>query len=416
MVGIAALYPGAHDVGAFWRLLTDTALSCTCTAAGHGAGPGNRCGLAHGGAAGEPSATLDDIRVDVARFGIPPAQAASLAGMQLLMLEAARRCLGDAGYGDRPLPGAHADVVVGTCYGLDRQHANASRVEGGRYAAGLERAVAAAPHGNGAAAARAAQELRIRTRERFGASAHDRVGEMASTIPARIASAFKLRGRTLAVESADATSFTALAHAVACLRAGESRSALVVTGQRPEGDLLTRALAAKGLIAAGTHPFEADGDGFALGAGVGALLLKPLAAAVGDGDRVYAVIRDCALRHTAAPGAFRYPIDAEQRRHLVAGCLASADVPPSSVGYVECAGTGIGRETEAEIEALAGVFAGARDRLTIGSVKDRLGHTFANSGLGAITKVALALHHRQLPPQWSREKALVLDLAGTPTV
>lgn len=419
IVGIAALYPGAHDVDAYWRLLNETALSCACPtagpdAAGHAGGLGNHCGLASADAASGPAATLDDVEVNVGSFGIPPAQAASLARMQLLMLEAARRCLTDAGYGDRPLPGEHADVVVGTCYGLDRQHANASRVEGGHYAAELERAVAAAPHGNGTAAAEAAQEMRISARMRFGASAHDRVGEMASTIPARIASAFKLRGRTLTVESADATSFTALAHAVACLRAGDSRSALVVTGQRPEGDLLTRALAAKGLIAAGTHPFEADGDGFALAAGVGALLLKPLAAAVADGDRVYAVIRDCSLRHTSAPGAFRYPTDAEQRRRLVADSLAAAGAPPESVGYVECAGTGIGRETEAEIEALARVFAGAPGPLAVGSVKDRLGHTFANSGLAAVSKVALALHHRQLPPQWSREKALVLDLAGTP--
>ncbi|MFD1660490.1 polyketide synthase [Streptomyces caeni] len=420
IVGIGALYPGISGPEALWRLLTQTELSCACPPAGPdttappAAAAGNRCGqpVPVPGSAGS-SAVLDDVRVDVARFGIPPAQAASLARMQVLMLEAAGQCLADAGYADRPLPGEHADVVVGTCYGLDRQHANAARVEGGRYAHRLQRAVSVS-HGGSGPADLAARELRGRVRERFGASAHDRVGEMASTIPARIASAFKLRGRTLAVESADATSFTALAHALACLRSGESRSALVVTGQRPEGDLLTRALAAKGLIAAGTHPFEADGDGFTLAAGVGALLLKTLPEAEADGDRIYAVIRDCSLAHSAAGGALRYPFDAEGRRDLAARSYRSASVPAGAVQYVECAGSGIARETEAEIEALAGVCDGVRGPLAIGSVKDRLGHTFANSGLAAVSKVALALHHRTLPPQWSREKARALDLTGTP--
>ena len=95
---------------------------------------------------------------------------------------------------------------------------------------------------------------------------------MASTIPARVAGAFKLHGRTLTVESADATSYVALAHAVSSLRGNVSDAVLVLTGQRREGPLLASALAAKGLLAPG-HPFAADGRGFALGEGVGALLL-----------------------------------------------------------------------------------------------------------------------------------------------
>ncbi|WP_443051826.1 beta-ketoacyl synthase N-terminal-like domain-containing protein, partial [Streptomyces sp. GSL17-113] len=67
-----------------------------------------------------------------------------MARMQLLMLEAARQCLDDAGYAQRPLPSERTDVVTGTCFGLDRQYANALRVEGSRYARDLERATAEA--------------------------------------------------------------------------------------------------------------------------------------------------------------------------------------------------------------------------------------------------------------------------------
>ncbi|MGQ4427749.1 beta-ketoacyl synthase N-terminal-like domain-containing protein, partial [Streptomyces violaceoruber] len=234
IVGMSALYPGAQGVEDLWRLLL-----------ADGPAPASGTGPAPGG--------LGDIEVDVARFGIPPAQAASMARLQLLMVEAARQCLDDAtGSGaDR----GRTDVVVGTCLGLDRQYANALRVDGARYARDLTEALAdGAWRDTGIDARAAGQELNDALSRRLGASPHDRVGEMASTIPARIASAFKLRGRTLAVESADATSYLALAHAVDSLRAGLAEAVLVVVGQRDEGRFARRALAAKGFAA---RPSEA---------------------------------------------------------------------------------------------------------------------------------------------------------------
>ncbi|WP_424890230.1 polyketide synthase [Streptomyces sp. XH2] len=376
IVGIAALYPGVRGADAFWRHLAEPPPP-----------PG----------AAAPS--LADIEVDVAQFGIPPAQAGALTRMQLLMLEAARECLEDAKAGDRTLQAERTDVVAGVCAGLDRQYANALRVEGSRYARELERALTAPEFGGSArTAAQAADELRTALVRRLGASPHDRVGEMASTIPARIASAFKLRGRTLALESADATSFLALAHALDSLRGGLSEAVLVVTGQREEGPFLRAALAAKGLVADRTRPFAADGGGFALGEGVGALLLKRLSSAVRDGDRVYATVRGCAVRHEGRPGVFRYSTSVERRARTARAALDACGAPPSSVGYVECGGYGVAHETRAELDALKAVYAEAGPGpVVVGSVRDRLGHTFANAGLASVTKAALALYHRRLP-------------------
>lgn len=411
IVGIAALYPQARDAGDYWRLLGETELSCGCAGAEPGEGDaGNRCGRA----AAPAARTLAGVEVDVARFGIPPAQARSMARMQLLMLEAARQCLTDAGYAQRPLATDRTDVVTGTCFGLDRQHANALRIDSARYARELERAAGAG--GLGAPqAAEAARELRTVLLDRLGGSPHDRVGEMASTIPARIAAAFRLRGRTLALESADATSFLALWHAIGNLRSGCSDAALVLVGQRRESPLLAGALAAKGLAAAGTHPFAADGRGFALGEGVGAVLLKRLSSAVADGDRVYACVLDCSLRHDSRPGTFRYSTSVRRRGELAAASWQAAGSPAGEVQYVECAGSGIARETAAELAALAAGLAGAGPAtVPIGSVRDRLGHTFANAGLASVTKVALALYHRTLPPFWSPPGTASIDLTGTP--
>jgi acyl transferase domain-containing protein len=417
IVGIAALYPEARGAGAFWRLLGEDSLHCGCADAGGrlgtGTGAGNGAGVPdwnHCGRVTPDGEGLDDLDVDVARFGIPPAQARSMARMQVLMLEAARQCLIDAGYSDRAPATDRTDVVAGTCFGLDRQYANAQRIETRRYARELERVLA-----DGAAdGAAAADELRSALLERFGGSPHDRVGEMASTIPARIAGAFKLRGRTLTVESADATSYVALAHAVSSLRGNVSDAVLVLTGQRREGPLLASALAAKGLLGPG-HPFAADGRGFALGEGVGALLLKRLSSAMRDGDRVYASILDCSLGHDPRPGTFRYSTSVDRRRALASRSCRTAGVSPESVQYVECAGSGIAAETAAELAALGAARAGSdAGSVPVGSVRDRLGHTFANAGLAAVSKIALALYHRTIPPHWSPNESAVTGLSGTP--
>lgn len=374
IVGIAALYPGVHGADDYWSLLS-------------GAAPGGT------GDGGEAAGGLDGNAVDVARFGIPPVQAAGMARMQLLMLQAARECLDDAGYAERTPHGERTDVVVGTCFGLDRQYANALRIEGSRYARDLGSELAAAGE-DGETAERTAAQFRERLQARLGASPHDRVGEMASTIPARIATAFKFRGRTLALESADATSFVCLDQAVTGLRAGTADAALVVTGQRQESPRLARA--------AEEWPLPGTGAGV-LGEGAGALLLKRLSTARRDGDRIYARILGCALRHDARPGPFRHPEAAGV--HLAAA--GAAGLSPKSVGYIECAGGGRAGADEAGLAALTERFAGCpAGSVAVGSAGDLLGNTLANAGLASVSKVALALYHCTIPPTPGRPPAI----------
>ncbi|WP_172382328.1 polyketide synthase [Streptomyces sp. MNP-20] len=355
---------------------------------------------------------LDDVVVDVARFGIPPMQARSMNRMQLLMLEAARLCLADAGHPERPLPAERTDVVTGLCFALDRQHANAVRIELPRYAREVERAARAA----GAApdrAARAAAELRERLAPRLGGSPHDRVGEMASTIPARIAAAFKLRGRTLAVESAEATSFVALAHAVDQLRAEASDAVLVLAGQRRESPFVAEALAAKGRFGpggghastgvrgaerapgSGAVPRPGETSDHPVTEGVGAVLLKRLSTAVRDGDRVYATVLDCTLRHDPRPGTFRHSHSVALRQEAAADSLRAAGAEPDTVQYVVCAGSAVPREAAAEREALALLHAGRAPGAVVLGTGD--GRAFAHAGLASVSRVARGLREGRYP-------------------
>lgn len=398
IVGMSALYPRARGVEAFWDLVTTTRLRCACTDPPAGGDPAGRPAFPYG---------LLDIEVDVARFKIPPAQSSSMTRMQKLMLEASRQALDDAGLTGRPVRGERFDVIVGVCAGLDRQYRNAWRIEALRLAHDLRRAGEDSGDPDLARTAQAAAaELLELLEPRLDGSPHDRVGEMASTIPARIASVFKLRGRTMALEAADGTSMAALSHAVGSLRRGDSDTVLVVAGQLRESDLLAAALNAKGLTSACAHPFTGPDGGFTLAEGLSAVILKRLPDAVAEGDRIYAVIRGCAVGQDPRPGTFRYSVSAEHRREVAELAYQDADVPADTVGMVECFGSGFHSETEAELTALSGVFTGSLTTTVLGSIRDRLGHTFANAGLASLVKTALALHHGTLPPTWSP--------AGTP--
>ncbi|MFD8008419.1 beta-ketoacyl [acyl carrier protein] synthase domain-containing protein [Streptomyces mirabilis] len=114
---------------------------------------------------------------------------------------------------------------------------------------------------------------------------------------ARLSRLLDLRGPSLSVDSGDSSFLTALHLALGGLRAGECAAALV------------------GAVELRLHPAcQRPGAG----EGVAAVLLKPLAAARADGDRVHAVIRSSAVGHPgrAAPGP--------QHGRLVGRALAAA--------------------------------------------------------------------------------------------
>ncbi|MGH9889707.1 MAG: beta-ketoacyl synthase N-terminal-like domain-containing protein, partial [bacterium] len=287
-------------------------------------------------------AKIASTAVDLARHGIPPAQASSMARVQLLVLEVVSRCLAEAACGAsvRDRDRDSTDVIVGVCFGNDRAYANDLRVESARVIARFLEGMRGA---DDSLLRRAEEELKARGRKLFGGAAHDRLGEMASTIPARISIANRLRGRCMAIEAADATSFVALHSAVDILRRRDASMVVVAAGQLFDGPLVPAALAAKGFLDAVPEPSaggEAGRSGYRLGEGVGAVLLKRLEDAVRDGDRIYCTILGSGLAHASQPGTFRYAASVTDRRAAIADALADSGCDPSSIQYVECSSAG----------------------------------------------------------------------------
>jgi amino acid adenylation domain-containing protein len=167
-----------------------------------------------------------------------------------------------------------------------------------------------------------------------------------------------------------------------------------------------------------TRPFDALATGTVFSDGAGAVVLKRLADARRDGDRIYAVIRGAAINNDgAAKASYTAPSVAGQAA-VIAMAHAVADVDPATISYVEAHGTATPLGDPVEVAALTQAFR-ARTAATgfcaIGSIKSNLGHMTATSGVAGLIKTALALRERKLPPTLFFETPNPhIDFAATP--
>ncbi len=147
--------------------------------------------------------------------------------------------------------------------------------------------------------------------------------------------------------------------------------------------------------------FGRGGDGYVPAEGVGAVLIKPLALALADGDRIHAVIKASALNHGGRSTGYTVPNPRAQGA-VIRRALDAAGWSPSKVGYVEAHGTGTVLGDPVEVAGLTQAFAdgGAATgrRCPIGSVKSNIGHAESAAGIAGLTKVILQLKHRTLVP------------------
>ncbi|BBX16451.1 polyketide synthase [Mycolicibacterium duvalii] len=150
------------------------------------------------------------------------------------------------------------------------------------------------------------------------------------------------------------------------------------------------------------RPFDVRSDGTIFGSGVGVVVLKPLADAVDDGDRIHAVIRGSALNNDGAVKMTYAAPTAIGQAEVIAEAHAVADIDASTVGYVETHGTGTPLGDPIEIEGLRQAFDLAAEKRSgpcyIGSVKSNIGHLETAAGIAGLIKTILCLKHRAIPP------------------
>jgi FkbH-like protein/FkbM family methyltransferase len=211
-----------------------------------------------------------------------------------------------------------------------------------------------------------------------------------------------LSGPSVPVDTACSSSLTAIHLACESLKRGECRMAIVggvnlyLHPSKYVGMSQVGMLSPTGRC----HTFGAQADGMVPGEGVGAVLLKPLAAAQADGDRILGVIKSTAINHGGRTSGYTVP-NPNAQAELILDALKRGGIDPSTLSYIEAHGTGTLLGDPIEITALSRAFreyTPARQFCAIGSVKSNIGHLEAAAGIAGLTKVLLQLRHRQLVP------------------
>jgi acyl transferase domain-containing protein len=145
--------------------------------------------------------------------------------------------------------------------------------------------------------------------------------------------------------------------------------------------------------------FDARANGFVRGEGGGVVVLKPLQAAVADGDSIVCVIRGSAVNNDGGGEGLTAP-DQQAQERLLRQAYESAGVSPEEVAYVELHGTGTPLGDRVEAAALGSVLGAQRaaDKpLLVGSAKTNVGHLEAAAGIVGLIKTALSITHGEIP-------------------
>ena len=217
----------------------------------------------------------------------------------------------------------------------------------------------------------------------------------------RVSYFLDLRGPSMTVDTMCSGALTAFHLAIAALRRGECEAAIVggVNLCLHPAKFVEQARLGMTATDHRCRAFGADGDGFAPGEGVGAMVVKPLRGAVADGDRVLAVVKGTAVGHGGRSNGYLVPNPVRQGE-VVREALAAAGVAPETISYVEAHGTGTPLGDPVELDGLGLAFGtgAGPGGCAIGSVKSNIGHLEGAAGIAALTKVILQLRHRTLVP------------------
>lgn len=226
-------------------------------------------------------------------------------------------------------------------------------------------------------------------------------GNYTAMMSNRISHYYNLQGASMSIDTGCSAGIACLHQGCLSIRAGESNISIVGASSTMLNPDLFLAMSSLGMIGADGRCYAWDerAQGYGRGEGVAALVLKSLEAALRDGDRIHAVIRDTGLNQDGKTQSITSPsIDAQTR--LIRDCYRRAGLDPAETGYVEAHMTGTQAGDVAEATALAQTFGAARpetDPVLVGSVKTNIGHTEGVSGLAAIIKAAFAMKHGQVP-------------------
>ncbi len=228
------------------------------------------------------------------------------------------------------------------------------------------------------------------------------IGNDKDFVPTRVAYKLNLRGPAVNVQTACSTSLVAVHMACESLAAGTCDMALAggvsIRFPQPAGYLYQ----AESIMSPDGHcrPFDEQAAGTVAGNGAGIVLLKRLADAERDGDRIEAVILGSAINNDGSNKVGYTAPGVDGQAAVIRAALERAGIAPDSVTAIEAHGTGTKLGDPIEVAALKAVFGEQANefgpRCALASAKGNLGHLDAAAGVTGLIKATLQLQHGEL--------------------
>ncbi|SPF53310.1 Beta-ketoacyl synthase [Candidatus Sulfopaludibacter sp. SbA4] len=317
-----------------------------------------------------------------------------------------REALEDYGYPQRPLDLERTAVILGNAMAGEKHYFTCLRIYFPEYAHELAESAtfAALP-----AAVRSdiTREFHNRIGRRLPEITEDTMpGELANVIAGRIANTFNFRGPNFVTDAACASAMAAISAAVEGLVQNNYDVAITGGIDRNMGvTSFVKFCKIGALSATGTRPYAAGADGFVMGEGAAILMLKRLADAERDGDKIHAVLRGIGGSSDGKGKGITAPNPIGQKLAMERA-WQNAGLSPATVTLMEGHGTSTRVGDVVEVQSMMAVLNGslANASVALGSVKSNLGHLKSAAGAAGLLKATLALRDKVLPPSLNFER------------
>ncbi|MFG1710507.1 SDR family NAD(P)-dependent oxidoreductase [Nonomuraea sp. M3C6] len=364
IIGMAGRFPGAADIGTFWRNISTGVESFTRFSDEELLDAGVSPATFQQPNYVRSRPVLDDVRgFDAGFFGYNPREAALADPQQRIFLECVWEVLESAGYAAPEGRGS-----VGVFAGMNISGYLLTRLM--------------------------AFQMGIDTSALM-------IGNDKDSLATNVSFRFDLNGPSLSVQTFCSTSLVAVHLASESLRRGECDMALAGGVSVRIPDRVGYLWEEGGQESPDGHvrTFDAEGRGSMFGDGAAVVALKRLEEAVADRDTVHAVIRASAINNDGAMKFSYLAPSIDGQRRCVSSALAKAGVNPADISYVEAHGTATEVGDPMEVAALTRAY-GPTERkqyCVLGSIKPNVGHLDRASGVTGLIKVVQSLRNELIP-------------------
>ncbi|AKG23073.1 PfaB family protein [Calothrix sp. 336/3] len=344
-------------------------------------------------------AYIQDFTIDTISSKIPPNEVEKLNPQQLLLLKVAERALKDAGIKS----GTNVAVIIAaetefSVHQLQQRWDLSWQVKEGLKAENISLPVDKTTQ----------LETILQDAVHQPVDSSEFVSYISNIMASRISALWDFTAPAFTITAGENSAFKAIEIAQHLLTTGEAEAVLVgaidLAGSLE--NVVLRQQFAPINTGINTLSYDQKANGWTVGEGAGAIVVKLHEAAKKQQEKIYAVVDGMSFVQKYNSQLDKADISAVHQVSQQA--LTMAGVKASEVNYLEVFASGIIPKDAAEIQGLIRAYPGNENGLScaIGSVKSNIGHTYVASGMASLIKTALCLYYRYIPatPQWTGVK------------